>query len=89
MAEYIDRKAAVAALIGDETVHIQTLLFAQKRIEALPAADVVEVVRCGECKYSEEAWVNDKGFLICVASGMDITDNDYCSFGAKMDGDGE
>lgn len=87
--EYIDRKAAVAALFGDEVVHIQTLLFAQKRIEALPAAEVAEVVRCKDCEYSVEAWVNEKGFLICPASGMDITGDDYCSYGVKMEGDGE
>lgn len=47
------------------------------------------VVRCGECAYRKRAWVNKKGFLICPASGMDITDNDYCSYGARMGGDGE
>lgn len=43
------------------------------------------VVRCKDCKYSAEARENDKGFLICVASGMDITDYDYCSYGERMD----
>lgn len=38
------------------------------------------VGRCGECKAKEEAVVNDKGFLICPASGMEITDNDFCSY---------
>lgn len=38
------------------------------------------VGRCGECKAKEKAVVNDKGFLICPASGMEITDNDFCSY---------
>ena len=38
------------------------------------------VGRCGECKAKEEAVVNDKGFLVCPASGMEITDNDFYSY---------
>ena len=51
----------------------------------LIAADVQEVVRCKDCSYFCKATVNKKGFLICPASGMDITNNDFCSYGAKMD----
>lgn len=84
MADYIDRKAAVAALLGDETVHIQTLLFAQKRIEALPAADVVEV-RHGHW------W--DRGSLSCRCSCCGCKNNRetrYCpDCGANMEVDGE
>ena len=58
-------------------------------IQNAPAADVVHVVRCGECEYRKDARVNKKGFLICPASGMEITDHDYCSYGARMDGDGD
>lgn len=36
--------------------------------------------RCGECKAKEKATVNDKGFLICPASGMEIANNDFCSY---------
>lgn len=36
--------------------------------------------RCKDCAYKERAKVNDKGFLICPASGMEITDDDYCSY---------
>lgn len=36
--------------------------------------------RCGECKIKEKATVNDNGFLICPVSGMEITDNDFCSY---------
>jgi hypothetical protein len=36
--------------------------------------------------YRQKAKVNRKGFLICPASGMEITDDDYCSYGAKKEG---
>ena len=39
------------------------------------------VVLCKNCEYKEKAKVNSKGFLICPASGMEITDGDYCSYG--------
>lgn len=93
MAEYIEREAAFDAVFGqfcassDETE--QALNAAIEEIKTIPAADVAPVVRCGECKYSANARVNEKGFLICPASGMEITDNDYCSYGARMGGDGE
>ena len=39
---------------------------------------------CHECEYSKEAKPNEKGFLICPASGMEITSYDYCSYFAEM-----
>lgn len=52
-------------------------------LQQAPAADVVEVVRCMDCKYYEQAKVNNKGFLICPASGMEITEADFCSYGER------
>ena len=54
-------------------------------IDTAPEVKAVPVVRCGECRYRQKAKVNRKGFLICPASGMEITDDDYCSYGAKME----
>ena len=48
-----------------------------------PEVDAVQVVRCGECRYRELAKVNCKGYVICPASGMEITDDDYCSYGER------
>lgn len=45
--------------------------------------DVVPVVRCKNCRYYQDAKVNEKGFLICPASGMEITETDYCSYGER------
>lgn len=46
-----------------------------------PTADVVRVTRCRDCINRRSAKVNEKGFLVCSASGMEITDDDYCSYG--------
>lgn len=32
--------------------------------------DVVEVVRCKDCRYHQDAIINNKGVLICPVSGM-------------------
>ena len=51
-------------------------------IEDAPAADVVPVVRCKDCKYLVNATVNANGFLICDVNDMEIAPDDFCSRGA-------
>lgn len=51
----------------------------------LPSVDAAEVVRCQYCAYFAEARVNEKGFLICPASGMEITGMDFCSYGERKE----
>ena len=48
-------------------------------------ADVAPVIRCEECRYYQNAKINKKGFLICPASGMEITEHDYCSYGERKE----
>ncbi len=50
---------------------------------AATVCDMQEVVRCKDCFYHADAKANEKGFLICPASGMEIMDDDYCSYGGK------
>ena len=50
-------------------------------IEFEPAINAVPVVRCKDCTFKEKAEVNSKDFRICPASGMEITDDDFCSYG--------
>ena len=60
----------------------------EKAIKDAPTVDAVQVVRCKDCKYYEQAKVNNKGFLICSASGMEITEADYCSYGERRKDNG-
>ena len=46
-----------------------------------PTVDAEIVTRCNACKYMADALPNDKGFLICPASGMEIVPDDFCSYG--------
>lgn len=50
----------------------------------IPTADVVNMVRCKDCTYWLDAKENEKGFFICPASGMEITEDDFCSYGEKV-----
>ena len=58
-------------------------------LTGMKAADVVEVTFCKDCRYYQDAKVNEKGFLICPASGMEIAETDYCSYGERMDKEDE
>lgn len=56
-------------------------------LDNCPTVDAVEVVRCKDCiRYNTDGCAN--GFGWCEAYNNGRMDNDFCSFGAKMDGDG-
>ena len=62
---------------------------AKAYIDSIPTADVVEVVRCKDCKNWEVE--EDNGFYCyetCVLSGFNTTCDDYCSYGERRT-DGE
>ena len=51
-----------------------------------PAVDAVPVVRCKDCKRCKS---DDLGNLICglTVYEMEISKNDYCSYGERKDND--
>ncbi len=54
MAEYIEREALIQNMQeckGDSTFNIMATGYAYSFIKNAPSADVVEVVRCSECKW--------------------------------------
>ena len=59
--------------------------FVAKRLRDSKAFPEV-VTRCKGCKYMAGALPNDKGFLICPASGMEIIPDDFCSYGEPKEG---
>lgn len=88
MTDYISRDAAVKIaekyglangfVLGRHTGLADCIA---SEISALPAADVVEVVRCRACKHFVNATINANGFLICDISDMEIAPDDFCSYG--------
>lgn len=90
MAEYIERESLLN-LIQKEKLEATELCVpteckkdfkaglyrAEKIIKQVPTADVVEVVRCGQCKYY------DCG--ICNKHHIWIGDLNFCSYGERRD----
>ena len=89
MAEYIMREYAVDAVLDVYYDTPDIDLSGEKFEDAIlkiPAVDAVVVTRCKNCAHKERATVNEKGFLICPASGMEITPDDFCSYGEPKEG---
>lgn len=79
MTDYIELRAAIEA-----TKHAWAKgLEPSQYIEALPAADVVPVVRCKDCKHLVSVNVNGKGIPTCRVSGMEVAPDEFCSRGEK------
>lgn len=98
MAEYIDREALKQDIrIMPRTTHPELVLYSsvQKIISNCPTVDVVEVVRCKDCKYCEV-------FYPCKAIGEESIEGhccrlhnayrkptDFCSYGIKRGEDND
>lgn len=81
--EYIERGAALLAITGQPTeLHYPS--WYKGNIMEVPAADVVEVVRCGECKYRDQAslccthYTRRETLVVCTRIG-------YCSYGERKE----
>ena len=89
MAEYIEREALLreierreALMVGDKLVSVDAM---KSFIKNRPAADVVEVVRCKDCKNLVNTTINANCFLICDISDMEIAPEDFCSHGERRE----
>ncbi len=91
MTEYIERNAAIAyAPLPKHLREYQTMNlddawedgydFAIRQIEAIPTADVMEVVRCWECKH-----YNKPRLGFCEAHLVRVHGDDFCSYGKKRE----
>lgn len=63
-------------------------------IEALPSADIQPVVRCKDCKHRKERHYEESGEkpyikYECKFTKYSMSDEGFCSFGAKREGDSE
>lgn len=63
----------------------------EDKINAIPTADVVEVVRCKECRnFGEDVGMSKDGvWARCYLHKRIMCEKDFCSYGEKMDGKGE
>ena len=84
MAEYIEREALLreierreALMVGDKLVSVDAM---KSFIKNRPAVDVVEVVRCKDCRYFG---LNDENVPYCLNPfGLDDPEpNGFCNYG--------
>ena len=83
MADYIDRQKAIEAVTDLTNIFVNNLPVmvyvtdVQDAIYSVPAEDVVEVVRCKDCKWSHP--------YQCAFVRTYIRKDDYCSRGERKD----
>lgn len=89
--EYIERGMVLEYLNADLEADLQPVVV-MEFVESIPAADVVEVVRCSECRFNvanmEIDPLDDTDYsgrdIVC---GRFLTDgmhsDDYCSYGER------
>ena len=87
MSDYISRQAAIEALKSEP---IGKMIISKYNmdgwLEGLPAADVVEVVRCKDCKHLHKSLANGTPFeTFCDVFPTYIHEDDFCSYGERAD----
>jgi len=93
MAEYIKRDDAIHILVECDLMGDVDVCRAMQKVREIPAADVVEVVRCKDCKHYSPTY-----YSICTNNNVEISfygesavlvvDPDfYCAYGERSDDD--
>ena len=97
--EYVERKRAIVDACNSLELYPSEYAELENALNRIPAADVMEVVRCRECKY----WGDESGklprsdgvlFARCKVhnylldgrhTGWCPTENDFCSYGERKE----
>ena len=88
MTEYIKREAAYNAIVNNYDTDAML-----RDLDAIPAADVVPIVRCKDCKYVEiieRDWGDAE--MYCMSRGsccFPVIARDYCSRAERLEAEGE
>lgn len=90
MADYIAREAAIVKIYKfDGYLDDDMMRRLHYALRGIPAADVVPVVRCKDCRFARfgPEWIICENFngLCTTALGL----NDYCSHGERRPQDGK
>ena len=84
MIEYIERGKAIKMRFSDgideDGVIYVPWRDVAEHLKTIPAADVVEVVRCKDCKYADEI---EDNYCMCENTGAGMSINGFCSDGER------
>ena len=84
MSDYIKREDAIKAMArGIGIPYTDFIDVAERCMDDIPTADMVEVVRCKDCKY----WDNEDDAERCTHKYGDMwaKPDGYCSYGERTD----
>ncbi len=86
--EYIERGMVLEYLDADREADLQPVVV-MDFVESIPAADVVEVVRCEKCRFYEIAEYYHPDCIgtkqVCRLLKRQMQEDDYCSYGERKD----
>lgn len=89
MSRYIDADIlsdALRRLTLGETDAARATMKITHYVSRMPTADVVEVVRCKDCKHRHDSLLNGSPFEdFCDVFPAYIGKDDYCSYGERAD----
>lgn len=97
MAEYIDRKAAIAAvklIIGDQDHECKAMMDFYHALWNIPAADVAPVVRCRDCKHFNMKSMECENEAVSTdheggaSYSLNFYLDDFCSYGERRKANG-
>ena len=85
---YIEREKAIAEIDKGNLLVGNNAEWAKEILHRTPTADVVEVVRCKDCKHSTtyELW-NGRPYIACIYNGLisEVSADHYCSYGERRE----
>lgn len=93
MGDYISRDMAIARLTKVEvTNRLATMTDAKREIAEMPAADVVPVVRCKDCKHFNFEHMECENEAVSTdheggaSYSLNFYLDDFCSYGERKEG---
>lgn len=87
MSDYISRQEALEAisLMLEEHYPYQMVFRATRILHHIPTADVVDVVRCKDCKHRYIVGNGLTHYWVCNFLDAENKDDGYCSYGERAE----
>ena len=83
--EYIERSEVIRTILGQTPEHYPELYY--RDIKELPAADVLEVVRCKDCEhyFCDTPYCKKHKVGYCAFDEIVKDKNHFCSYGERKE----
>ena len=85
MSEYMKRDSVIKSITAEIKSDRDATIVAEMMLADVPEEDVIDVVRCKDCKHHEELLNNNDGNMLCWVHGLDVIvdRNGYCNYGER------